>query len=366
MHPDGQLFWWLAHGVEAPEGRHGHARLRQNPLRRRPLVPHRLHPRQQRRPLRASWRARWTMLLHAPDFALVCDGKPQKLSDLRGSLVRILFGAARALALGPSKTVFVGATPPADAKTCHAEDSGIVAAYQIVTGAPPSAVLVDANGWLPPSGGQWGGARCEGVNRTDAGAGCYADEYEDVAWAGPTHSLPVWQLSEAGLVSGVSNRSSLSASSPKPDDPEQSQRFLAMAEEVGVEYDEVDFAAKGKVAGRHKAKENASPPGRAHNIRCRGSFVQSARQDVKVFWFFFSKKETAYFSTLNSSRSSVDRTAETRPGISADAFFQKMLDQNVVEVFSANPASSCASLRAFHSCGAGARGRRGRRRAGRA
>ncbi len=149
MHSDGELFWWLAHGIEAPEGglaMPGFGKTLSDGDRWS-LID---YIRANNAGLSAHPGGRWTMQVHAPDFALVCDGKPQKLSDLRGTPVRILFNAA-ALAPSDLKTVLVGATPPADAKTCHAEDPGIVAAYQIVTGAQPSAVLVDANGWLRQS-----------------------------------------------------------------------------------------------------------------------------------------------------------------------------------------------------------------------
>ena len=132
MHSDGQMFWWLTHGMEGPRGglvMPGFAAL----------------PDDDRWALIDFVRARnagltlgpanWATPVQAPDFAVTCGSGQQMLSRFRGALVRVQFGpAGRA-------TVLAGGEP------CQASDPAIRAAYAIV--APgAAAVLIDANGWL--------------------------------------------------------------------------------------------------------------------------------------------------------------------------------------------------------------------------
>ncbi len=148
MHPDGQVFWWLAHGIENPEGglaMPGFASVLSEDDRW-DLID---YIRANNAGLSTRPGGRWTMQLHAPDFLLSCNGQAKNLSDLRGKPVHILFGGAQSRKVKPdARTVVVGSTPPSDPQTCHAEDPGIATAYAVVTGAPSGAVLVDAHGWL--------------------------------------------------------------------------------------------------------------------------------------------------------------------------------------------------------------------------
>jgi hypothetical protein len=146
MHRDGELFWWLTHGVENPEG--GLAMpafaAKLSDAERWSVID---YIRANNAGLSDHRNGTWAMQVHAPDFPLTCGTKTEKLSDLRGAPVKILFNGAPDSAPG-TQTVIVGATAPADPKACHAADSNIGAAYRVITGADPSAVLVDANGWL--------------------------------------------------------------------------------------------------------------------------------------------------------------------------------------------------------------------------
>ncbi len=134
MHRDGELFWWLAHGIENPEGglaMPAFAALSDDA--RWALID---YIRANNAGLSDHQNGMWRMQVHAPDFPLTCGTRTEKLSDLRGTPLKILFN-------GTQVTV-----APNDSKRCHAEDPNIQAAYRIVTGADPSAVLVDADGWL--------------------------------------------------------------------------------------------------------------------------------------------------------------------------------------------------------------------------
>ncbi len=146
MHQDGELFWWLTHGIENPEGGLAMpafaAKLSDDD--RWSVID---YIRANNAGLSDHKGGIWAMQVHAPDFPLTCGAKTAKLSDLRGTLVRILFNGT-ADALPGTKTVIIGTAAQTDSKICHAEDPGIDAAYRVVTGANPSAVLVDANGWL--------------------------------------------------------------------------------------------------------------------------------------------------------------------------------------------------------------------------
>jgi len=146
MHRDGELFWWLTHGIENPEG--GLAMpafaTKLSDADRWSVIE---FVRANNAGLSDHKNGTWSMQVHAPDFPLTCGTKTEKLSDLRGIPLKIVFNGAQDTSPG-TRTVIIGATAPAGPKSCHAEDPNIEVAYRVVTGADPSAVLVDANGWL--------------------------------------------------------------------------------------------------------------------------------------------------------------------------------------------------------------------------
>ena len=148
MHPDGQLFWWLAHGVENPEGglaMPGFTSVLSEDDRW-DLID---YIRANNAGLSARPDGRWTMHLRAPDFSMNCGGHARNLVDLQGMPVLIVFGGAPSGKGVPgARMVAVGTMPPSDPHTCHTEDPGIAAAYAVVTGAASGAVLVDSHGWL--------------------------------------------------------------------------------------------------------------------------------------------------------------------------------------------------------------------------
>ena len=134
MHDDGQLFWWLTHGMEAPRGglaMPGFPNLSDDEIWA--LIDF-IRARNAGLTLGTGG---WATPLTAPDFSLACEDGSRPLSALRGRVVRI--------ALAPRVTVQpVG---PGPGRGCHTDDPAAAQAYAI---AAPGAgsVLVDANGWL--------------------------------------------------------------------------------------------------------------------------------------------------------------------------------------------------------------------------
>ena len=90
-----------------------------------------------------------------------CGEASPDLTDLRGRVVRLVFGPVAEAASGDALTVST-ASAPAGPRVCTADDGSIRAAYAIVTGVPAARLagaeaLIDANGWLrevrPAAGG---------------------------------------------------------------------------------------------------------------------------------------------------------------------------------------------------------------------
>ena len=132
MHADGELFWWLTHGIEGPRGglvMPGFAAL----------------PDDDRWALIDFIRARnagmtlgqagWATQLQAPGFSAACPSGERPLDAMRGGIVGVKLGLAG------------HATVLADGVQCQSDDATVQAAYAIA--APgAAAVLIDANGWL--------------------------------------------------------------------------------------------------------------------------------------------------------------------------------------------------------------------------
>jgi putative copper export protein len=148
MHSDGELFWWLAHGIEAPEGdglaMPGFAealtdddrwdlidfiRARNAGLAGRSGMP-------------------WGQ---APDFVATCpDGRTVTLAALRGRIVRLAIGVVPPVDSGPDVTIVAGSEALAH---CVTDDAAVPQAYAIAAGLDPAKVvgaqfLIDGSGWL--------------------------------------------------------------------------------------------------------------------------------------------------------------------------------------------------------------------------
>jgi putative copper export protein/mono/diheme cytochrome c family protein len=139
MHSDGEMFWWLAHGIEGPDGKLA-----------MPGFEDALFD-DQRWALIDAIRARnaglayaasgnWPAAVLAPDFAAACDGMPKRLSELRGEAALVVVTEG-------------GAQIEQGGKTCTADDPAIPAAYALVAGVMREAAagvkaLVDRDGFL--------------------------------------------------------------------------------------------------------------------------------------------------------------------------------------------------------------------------
>jgi putative copper export protein/mono/diheme cytochrome c family protein len=154
MHSDGELFWWLAHGMAAPDGR--------------PAMPgfagsltddQRWHLidfiRARNAGLAFAATGVWPQPLRAPELEARCAGRSMvTLDDLRGGFVRVVIGPA-AVAAAPGVTTVLLAPGAADVPApgvCIADDTA-AAAFALVTGLPAgrargAQVLIDPQGWL--------------------------------------------------------------------------------------------------------------------------------------------------------------------------------------------------------------------------
>ena len=152
-HGDGELFWWLSHGIAAPRG--GLAM---------PGFADALT--EEQRWALIDWvrasnagaalvsAGAWPVPVQAPGLQAACHGGHDvTLDGLRGQVVRIVFGPARAAS--GVVTILAASRPSqvAEDGLCAADDGAVLRAYAAVTGTPPGAlpgtqVLVDGMGWL--------------------------------------------------------------------------------------------------------------------------------------------------------------------------------------------------------------------------
>lgn len=152
-HSDGELFWWLANGIEAPDGQ--------------PAMPgfaHQLSP-DDRWALIDYVRAnnagaakretgQWPVPVAAPALTTTCaDGQSVTLANLRGKAVRLIFagdGQAPTTVTDPNLTTLtIGPAGPG----CTDSDPAVPAAYAIALGTTSSALagselFIDPNGWM--------------------------------------------------------------------------------------------------------------------------------------------------------------------------------------------------------------------------
>jgi putative copper export protein/mono/diheme cytochrome c family protein len=149
-HPDGELFWWLTHGMDSPRG--GLAM---------PGFADRLDVdarwavidfiRAQNAGASMRHTGGWTRPVPAPALTARCAGGQEKtLDDLRGQTVLVMAGPPHDM---PGITaVFLddGAPPPC---TCVAAGADVRAGYAVVLGVDPAQMqgmgaVIDRQGWL--------------------------------------------------------------------------------------------------------------------------------------------------------------------------------------------------------------------------
>jgi mono/diheme cytochrome c family protein len=160
-HSDGELFWWLSHGIEGPEGdalvMPGFAATLSEDERWN-LIDF-IRARNAGSAYAAS--GNWPAPIAAPGFSASCPVGSTSLASLHGKVVRIAFVGPGGTRLPPVPadagvevvTVIValgGYVPPPG---CAATDPAIAESYGLVAGVAPDALagtqfLVDPDGWL--------------------------------------------------------------------------------------------------------------------------------------------------------------------------------------------------------------------------
>jgi len=151
-HEDGELFWWLSHGIAAPDGSlamPGFADALTEGQRWALIDWVRANN------AGVAWAATgtWPQPVQAPGLEASCPGRRSvTLEALRGQVVRIVFGPARAM---PGVVTIQMAFSPVqpDTETCVAGGDAMLRAYAVVTGGTPNGlagtqILVDGGGWL--------------------------------------------------------------------------------------------------------------------------------------------------------------------------------------------------------------------------
>jgi len=152
-HGDGELFWWLSHGIEAPRSdlaMPGFAEVLTEDQRWALIDWVRANN------AGLAWAAEgaWPVPVQAPGFQAACSsGRSVTLDALHGQVVRIVFGPARAMSGVVTVQVTPDPHPALGDGLCAAAEDTVLRAYAAVTGAAPDGmagaqILVDGGGWL--------------------------------------------------------------------------------------------------------------------------------------------------------------------------------------------------------------------------
>lgn len=164
-HADGELFWWLLHGMEAPDGTQampGFAGVLSD--EQRWALIDAVRARNAGLALQSS--GAWPLPVALPGFSLACPGAAESPGDLRRDVLttddlrgRVLYLVAGQPGAPPPKPAGAGVFPivltreEAGRAACAAAEPAAWDALAAVTGQSPdklagSKVLVDANGWV--------------------------------------------------------------------------------------------------------------------------------------------------------------------------------------------------------------------------
>jgi putative copper export protein/mono/diheme cytochrome c family protein len=168
MHSDGELFWWLSHGMQTPEGAlamPGFAAVLGEDQRWAAIDF--IRARNAGDKMAAT--GGWTPARQAPGFDVTCGTSMQRLQDFRGKFVLLRFGAASGAPSAPGVvTILAGphAEPGEAAGRCISTDDTLPAAYGLIAGLDAASLkgtdfLIDDNGMLralqrPGAAAPWG------------------------------------------------------------------------------------------------------------------------------------------------------------------------------------------------------------------
>lgn len=171
-HSDGEMIWWLGHGIDDPDGGVAMPGFASH-LPEAALWSLIDYVRAHNAGASIARGAMPAMPVHAPDFPLACHGIPASgLADLRGHALLILAGAAagvppRIPAQNNISTVTIALRGGAGAAKadCTAESDAAWGAYAVLAGTAAddlagATFLIDPNGWLravhwPDGPGGW-------------------------------------------------------------------------------------------------------------------------------------------------------------------------------------------------------------------
>ncbi|MBN9561269.1 MAG: CopD family protein [Alphaproteobacteria bacterium] len=155
-HSDGEMFWWLSHGIVSAEGEVA------MPGFSGTLTDQQIwhlidYVRANNAGITERTTGAWTPPVQAPGLNASCpEGRTLTLAALRGQVVRVVFGASpfpQPQHASAATILLVPPDAPAPPEYCIARDPAAARAYAIVTGSrdrPPvgTEILIDANGWL--------------------------------------------------------------------------------------------------------------------------------------------------------------------------------------------------------------------------
>jgi putative copper export protein/mono/diheme cytochrome c family protein len=168
MHSDGELFWWIGHGMRTPEGAQampGFAPGLDDDQVWALIDYIRAH----NAGVAFHATGRWPHPVQAPNLQARCGGVARQLADFRGHYVRLVIGDAPAEPADAGDVITIVTSGAAAPGKCVAADEGVALAYGIVGGLggadlPGTQFLIDDNGWLravrrPMGGSGWDDAR---------------------------------------------------------------------------------------------------------------------------------------------------------------------------------------------------------------
>jgi putative copper export protein/mono/diheme cytochrome c family protein len=157
-HTDGEMFWWLTHGIDDPEG--GLAMpgfgTSLSPDDRWALLD---YVRAHNAALAMQQDAAFDVPVRAPSFPVTCAGvTASRMADLAGHAIHVVTDAAATVEIPPQSGITTvtldlrdGAAPRAG--SCVPADPAAWPAYAVLAALPPAELagtefLIDPNGWL--------------------------------------------------------------------------------------------------------------------------------------------------------------------------------------------------------------------------
>jgi mono/diheme cytochrome c family protein len=152
-HPDGELFWWLTHGMEDPEGglaMPGFAGVLTD-AERWALIDF-IRARNLGVALRRT--GAWPQPTPAPSLPITCANPAiAEMAELRGKVVAVVANGPGIPTPRADGVTVLNLVPGQGHAACTAETEDAWQAYAILTGVPPrdlagSVILVDPDGWL--------------------------------------------------------------------------------------------------------------------------------------------------------------------------------------------------------------------------